>query len=186
MTLAKFSVLSIVRGQLSSMRNYGTARINRREVLFLFVLPLVVPVVQLCTQVLPLSKDVVATVVSAASIFAGLLLNLLVLLYSFVSAADNPDVTERDATTETTLVEQTFNNVSFAIVVSVVLVAASLVTLAQHAALVAPAVFCVYYFGAMLMLLVLQILKRVHALMQFRIEVKGKAVAHRRLPRQVD
>lgn len=179
MTLAKFSVAGIVRGQLASMRNYGTARINRREVFFLFILPLAIPVVQLCAQVPPLSTDVVATVVSAASIFAGLLLNLLVLLYSFVTAADNPDVTERDATTETTLIEQTFSNVSFAIVVSVVLVAASLITLAHHAALVAPAEFCVYYFGTMLLLLVLQILKRVHALMQFRIDIKRKTLAHR-------
>lgn len=183
MTLAKFSILSIIRGQLASMRNYGTARINRREILFLFFLPLIVPALQLWARVPPLSSDVVATVVSAASIFAGLLLNLLVLLYSFVTAADSPEVTERDATTETTLVEQTFSNVSFAIVISVVLVAASLVTLAHHASLVAPAEFCVYYFGTMLMLLVLQILKRVHALMQFRIEIKSKAIAQRRMPR---
>lgn len=159
------------------MRSYGSARTNRAEVVLLFIAPALLPLTQYATNAGKLSGDVISTVVSAASIFAGLLLNLLVLLYSFVTASDSPDVTARDASTEISLVRQTFNNVSFAIVISVLLVVSALGTVSQHAALVRPAEMAMYYFGAMLMLLVLQILKRVHALMEFRIDVKTRAVS---------
>ncbi|MEM5405122.1 hypothetical protein [Paraburkholderia unamae] len=177
MTLAKFSVWNILKAQWASMRSYGSSRTNRTEVALLFVAPALLPLAQYVTDAKTLSGDVISTVVSAASIFAGLLLNLLVLLYSFVTASDSPDVTARDASTEVSLVRQTFNNVSFAIVVSVLLVVSALGTVSQHSILVRPAEIVMYYFGAMLMLLVLQILKRVHALMEFRIEVKTRAVS---------
>lgn len=167
--LSKYSVAVIIRGQLRTMRIYGTQSLDYWEVFLLFFLPLVSPIAQNHLN-LHLNKDTIATIVSAASIFAGLLLNLLVLLYSILNAIPKAEATiaVQDERIRD-LIEHLFYNISFAVLVCVLMVIASLLRLTETGWWVLPAEMVVYYLGAQLFLLVAQILKRFHKLLENQI-----------------
>lgn len=172
--LTKISVWAIVRGQLGTMRHYGTKKYDFFEIGMVFLLPLLSLAVKV-SLVLSLSQDTVSIIVSAASIFAGLLLNLLVLLYSILSSLRRPDNNDfgiKDEN-ERDLIEHLFYNISFSILVCVVLVVSAILTLTKQGWWVAPAEALAYYTGMQLFFLVLQILKRFHSLLEFKIARKS-------------
>jgi len=167
--LEKYSVGTIWRGQIKTMTLFGEGGTSRYELCLFFGLPLFSPLVQLFLN-FRLSEGVVSVIVSAASIFAGLLLNLLVLLYSIVSSGKNRSAGVEDQK-ERLLIEQSFYNISFAILICATMVVASLLVLTKNGWWVRPAELVVYYFGFQLFLSVAQILKRCHRLLENRIAV---------------
>lgn len=153
------------------MKVYGKEKWDAFEVFTLFLLPLASPILQTFLG-LHLSKDIIGTIVSAASIFAGLLLNLLVLLYSILNAIPKPDPKKTacvDDERTKDLIEHLFYNISFAILVSILIVVASLINLTEMKWLTISSEVLVYYFGVQLFLLIAQILKRFHKLLEHQM-----------------
>ncbi|WP_416050070.1 hypothetical protein [Cupriavidus basilensis] len=165
--LEKYSVGAIWHGQIRTMRPLGGEKVSKYELALFFCLPLFSPICQWYLD-LRLNDAIVSVVVSAASIFAGLLLNLLVLLYSIVSASRQRAAGVEDLK-EKILIEQSFYNISFAILICATMVMASLLVLTKTGWWVRPAEFVVYYLGFQLFLSVAQILKRCHRLLEHRI-----------------
>ncbi|TSP09978.1 hypothetical protein [Cupriavidus campinensis] len=149
------------------MKPFGGGRVSKYELLLFFILPLFSPLCQLYLD-FRLNENIVSVIVSAASIFAGLLLNLLVLLYSIVSADKRRGAGIEDSK-ERMLIEQSFYNISYAILICAVMVVASLLVLTKSGWWVRPSELVVYYFGFQLFLSVAQILKRCHKLLEYRI-----------------
>lgn len=175
----KFSVSLIVRGQINSMKEYGTNKRDWVEIFIFFFIPLSSPILQTWLN-LDITKDIVGIVVSAASIFAGLLLNLLVLLYSILCSNNENSLSVKhvnankgvENSEEKTLIEYTFYNISYAVLACVVLIVSSLVTLTEVGWWVFPAQCFFYYFGFQIFIAIAQILKRFHSLMEFRVSRK--------------
>jgi len=168
---SKFSVWVIIKGQLRTMKVYGTDKLDFFEVCVLFFIPLASPILQIFMD-LHLSKDIVGTIVSAASIFAGLLLNLLVLLYSILSAILKPNPVKTPCVDDERikdLIEHLFYNISFAILVSILIVVASLIHLTGMKWIMTGSDIFVSYFGIQLFLLITQILKRFHKLLEHQM-----------------
>jgi hypothetical protein len=170
--LSKYSVGVIVKGQLDTMRPYGKQNYDSREIFLIFLFPLISPLVQYFLN-LRLTEGTVSIIVSATSIFAGLLLNLLVLLYSIISTniAKMKNGGVKDLT-ERALIEHLFCNISYAILICVVMVMASLLTLTKQGWWVRFAELIVYYLGLQLFLLIGKILKRFHRLLEQKISIK--------------
>jgi len=177
---SKFSIGKIVRGQLDSMKSYQDKKTDCGEIFILFVIPLISPILQYGLN-MRLNGDIVGLIVSAASIFAGLLLNLLVLLYSILNSNERAtlevarnskgnyslgveDIKERE------LIEYTFYNISFSILISVMIVVSCLVVLTKFPILSRGAEIITYYAGFMLFIAVFQILKRFHSLLEHKIK----------------
>ena len=117
---AKFSLSVIFNGQLKSMANTSGDRDNQ-EFLIFFLIPILSPIAQYLLD-LHLTTTIVGIIVSAASIFAGLLLNLLVLLYSVQCsnlATNNSSETDENHDTdikidqEAKVIEYTFYNICY-------------------------------------------------------------------------
>lgn len=171
----RYSVAEIVSGQIKTVCDDRNPWSNKLAAVCFFGLPAFSPIVQELAG-LHLTENIVSIVVSAASVFAGLLLNLLVVIYGFAprgveKSASNDRKTESNLDQ---LVEYCFYNISYAILICGLLVIFSLVFLAglRYVKLV-PEVL-VYYFGFQLFLSIAQILKRCHSLLNHRLTRAGQ------------
>jgi len=147
---------------------HDNGNFSKREAIFFFALPLLSPIIQLWSD-LHLDKDLLSLIVSAASISAGLLLNLLVLLYTVLE----PKAEHAETSTqvlERRLIKETFYNISFAILVCAILVATCLLRGMNHSWLNSSSEAVIYYFGVQVFISLAQILKRFHKLLQCKID----------------
>jgi hypothetical protein len=112
-----------------------------------------------------LPADIVGVVVSAAAIVAGLLLNLLVLIYTLVQ-----NQAEKLTDTKQLFVQiarHTFYNISFTVLASLTLVLVSLMCLANNFYLKIAGNILTFYVGTLTALALLMVLKKCHKLIDF-------------------
>lgn len=163
--IEKISFAKIWSSHFETMRNYKTNKTSGSDVFIFFILPVFVALtVQLNYA---LNKDILNSILTSASVFAGLLLNLLVLIYSISEKFKQSNNWEAKAL----VLQQTFSNISFSILISVFLIVACLfsfrtdeelktITLSKYIS-----DFLVCYLTTTLIFHLLMILKRVHLLM---------------------
>jgi hypothetical protein len=122
----KINVFAIVEAHLDTLRSYRTKRAMKRDYTLFFGLPLVASAT-LVTKNVGLDKDIVANLIAAMSIFSGFLFNLLAIVYSLVDTIkknlkeDKADKQEEELKRE--LVKETHGNISYSILISVLLIA---------------------------------------------------------------
>lgn len=112
-----------------------------------------------------LPSDIVGVIVSAAAIVAGLLLNLLVLIYTLVQ-------NRADKLTDSRLLfiqvsRHTFYNISFTVLSSLTLVLVSLMCLANSTPVKIIGNILTFYIGTITSLALLMVLKKCHKLIEF-------------------
>ena len=73
------------------------------------------------------NADVLNALLAAFSIFAGLLLNLLILVYTFSSQTEHPTAMAKNRT----MVKELHDNIAYSILVSIVLVVVTMITVAH-------------------------------------------------------
>lgn len=170
--LARYSLAEIVRGQARVVAGDESNVRRAVHLMVFFVLPIVSPVIQGYLG-LKLNEEIISIIVSAASIFAGLLLNLLVIVYGL---APDPTVATDDKTLQdlSKTIQDAFYNISYSIVVCGALVAVSLVFLTNVKLVMTLSAPLVYYLGFNLLLAIIQVLKRCHSLMEYRLTPRGK------------
>jgi hypothetical protein len=117
------------------------------------------------------NADVLNALLAAFSIFAGLLLNLLILVYTFSSQTEQPSALAR---VRTALIKELHDNIAYSILVSIVLVVVTMITVAYlkmhesppNPAFTAPWVAAVVIFLTMnFILTLLMILKRIYIML---------------------
>ena len=120
-----------------------------------------------------LPAEIVGVVVSAAAIVAGLLLNLLVLIYTLVQ-----NQIEKLTDTKNLFVQiarHTFYNISFTVLASLALVLVSLMCLANNFYLRVFGNILTFYVGTLTALALLMVLKKCHKLIDFDFQrTQGK------------
>lgn len=170
--LGRYSLSEIVHGQTRTICEETQGWSRGIGMVAFFGVPAVSPLLQYHLG-LHLTEDLVSIIVSAASIFAGLLLNLLVVIYGFAPHAEGNADKKTQANIEK-LVEYCFYNISYAILVSGLLVVFALMFLTGLQYVKVTSELLVYYFGFQLFLCIVQILKRCHSLLNHRLTRDGK------------
>lgn len=113
----KIDVTSIVKEHVDSLRDAATNRISYIDIVVMFGIPAIAGIVAyfLCFS---LKDNHIGTLVGAFSIFAGFLFNVIVLIYGF----DPPSKDSEEWEDQRILLSQTFANISFSVLVSIMIV----------------------------------------------------------------
>ena len=167
--LAKLNPLGIVRAHYSSLRDYQTDHLSIAELALHLGLPGALATLHFCL-VSEITEGVVGIIVSAASIVAGLMLNLLVLIYTLVfnakanpSPAANIDDFKRVSS-------ECLATIAFSILLCLLLVIASFLILSRFSALAGASRFLTVYLGVAVILCLLMVLKRCYAIVQLELK----------------
>lgn len=116
--------------------------------------------------------DTVGIVISAASIVAGLMLNLMVLIYTLlVSKVDSSKTTSSNIDDFRLLCEETLANIAFSVFLCVILVVGSLLVLGPEGWLANTGQFIMVFSGTILIVTLLVVLKRCYALISYNLGV---------------
>ncbi len=112
-----------------------------------------------------LPADIVGAVISAAAIVAGLLLNLLILIYTLVQNRAEKLTDSRQLFIQ--ISRHTFYNISFTVLSSLTLVLVSLMCLANNTIIKVIGNILTFYVGTLTALTLLMVLKKCHKLIDF-------------------
>lgn len=165
----KLDFTNILKDHLKTFRDHSTGAVSFVDWGLFIVFPILVAIALTLTE-LKLNNELITAVITASSIFAGLLLNLLVLIYTIL-------IKDRDKTFESMnekqrsnwkqLVCETFANVSFCILISIFLVALSLMYYLNSQLLIQAIRPLLFFLSTSLILHLFMVLKRVHKLISF-------------------
>lgn len=158
--IEKINIYGIIKGHILSLKDEATGKVLVIDLVVSFIFPLF-PVPLFYIFNLSMSDASVGAWVSAFSIFAGLLFNLLILIFGIdVSRHVGSDVVGRAKR----FIEEIFVNVAFSILIAiiVVLVLGVLLFIPKNGGCAGASIF-VYGLGVFVVV-VLMILKRVHVL----------------------
>jgi hypothetical protein len=122
----KIDVTRIVVAQVHTMRDNATQKYSISDLLLFYGLPVVLGVGG-AYYGWKFSTDVLNALLAAFSIFAGLLLNLLILVYTLSSQTEHPAALTK---TRMALVKELHDNIAYSILVSIVLVVVTMITVA--------------------------------------------------------
>jgi len=120
--LSKVDVTPIVRGHLDTLVNARTGKPTFAERMFFFGLPLILGLA-LCVLRFAFRLDAVNGFLNSFAILTGLLLNLLVLVFSLSATAERSQVVRRQ------ILKEVFTNVCYCILLAIGVVSTALVDL---------------------------------------------------------
>lgn len=168
----KIDFTKICADNISTFRNHSDGTWSWVDFSLFLIFPIVLAASILFSE-FQLKENFVTAIITAASIFAGLLLNLLVLIYT-IYVTSKEKLQNRVSTANfdiwQLLIKQTFANVSFCILVSIIVVALCLLYYLNFISPVQYLIaFSLYFFCATLILHLFMVLKRIHALVEFDI-----------------
>ncbi|MBP7069988.1 MAG: hypothetical protein KBA97_02840 [Methanothrix sp.] len=110
----KLSVINIIKDHISTLKDYDNGRYSILDLFIFFILPIFVSSIIIYFKVI-LSDQLVNVLVMSLSVFAGLLFNLLLLVYDIIG---KPNSNKRPL--RATLLKELSSNISFGILISVV------------------------------------------------------------------
>lgn len=167
--LSKLNPISIVKAHYCSLRDYQTDSLSLGEVLLHALLPMGLAALHFWL-VSDISEGVVSIIVSAASIVAGLMLNLLVLIYTLVyNAKTNPNpVANIDDFKKVS--SESLSTIAFSILLCLLLVVASFLILSRFPVVAGLGRFLTVYLGVAVVLCLLIVLKRCYAIVQLELK----------------
>ncbi|MBI5925644.1 MAG: hypothetical protein HY836_08575 [Aquabacterium sp.] len=166
--LSKINPYEIIASHYRSMYRHDTGKIDIIEVGLHFSIPLSLAIVAAyCTEAL--TSEVVGIIVSAASIVAGLMLNLLVLVYTLAYNTKNSGKPISKPGEFKTLTDELLATISYSILICIGLVATAFLALAKNLPIAEVGKFVTIFLGASAMLCLLMVLKRCHILVAFEL-----------------
>ena len=171
--MSKINVLPIIARHFDTLRDHATGKRSKADIFIFFVVPLIASGAALYFRI-ALTSDALNAVLASFSIFAGLLLNLLLLVYTRAGEEVRIDVF---AANIKRFVRQLSDNIEFAVLVSVFVVICCLIATATlksepnntpHAGVVMTAILV--FLTSNFILTLLLVLKRIHAMLQEKLD----------------
>lgn len=152
---------------LGSVPEEGPEKISPASVVFFFSvgIPFALAQMFILRDDRWISGEVVGVVVSSASIIAGLLLNLLVLVYTLVAAHEAKLTDSRLLFRK--VAKHAFFNISFTVFASLLLVFVALMSLANNHAIRYTGNVLTFYIGPLVAVSLLMVLRKCHSLISF-------------------
>ena len=167
----KINVSQIVVDHVRTLRSDATGKVHLSDYLLFLALPLIVSALPVYYQT-ELKESVVTLLMAAFSIFAGLLINVLVLIYTVAIRLEDAVKVSDDGRyqLEREFIKQIFSNVSFSILVSVLIVFVLFVSsVSPKYVNIAGAAICTFLIVEFTFTLLMS-LKRLHVLLANRID----------------
>jgi uncharacterized integral membrane protein len=165
--LTKINVLRIVADHFRTLKDYRTNKLSFGDLIVFCALPLLIAGA-LSWWGKVLSVDTINVLIQAFAILVGLLLNLLVLVFTVIrretSTAANPNLALQEET-KLTVLKQTFANLSYSVLLGLVIALLLLLALRHNSTVVGLATFFIYAGSIHFVLTLLMVLKRVHSLL---------------------
>lgn len=166
--LYRISPNAFIKEHFLTFRDYRTNNICWLEIILQFVFAAVIAAWHLYQH--KVDPDTVSIIVSAASIVAGLMLNLMVLIYTLlVSKIDNNKTSTSNLDDFQKLCQETLANIAFSVFVCVILVVSSLFILGPIGFAANAGQFVMVFTGVVLLFTLLVVLKRCYTLISFNI-----------------
>jgi hypothetical protein len=169
--LDKINIGQIIRDHISTLKNDATQRVGSGDYLLFLAAPFICAGLSIGFG-LQLKENIVTLLIAAFSIFAGLLINVLVLIYTVTIRLEDVRIDSGDSNIdlEREFLRQIFSNVSFGILLSIMIVFVSILCaiLSACAGLIASSV-CVFLIVEFTFTLLMS-LKRLHILLVSRFE----------------
>jgi hypothetical protein len=171
--LGKINISSIVGDHVKTLVDFRTGKGSLNDLLLNVIAPVIVSLILVYTHVF-LSDDIINILIAALSIFVGLLLNLLVLLFTIIDKIkeqlaqkfDKID-TEfiRSVFLKKKYLKEIYSNISFSILIS--LISIILILFCSCSSIVIKTIFnfVSYYFLILFLITILMVLKRVNILL---------------------
>ncbi|HEX9221987.1 MAG TPA: hypothetical protein VF860_01520 [Candidatus Acidoferrales bacterium] len=181
----KINISRIVAAQVRTLRNNATQTYSVFDLVLFFVFPILLGVAG-AYYGWKFNGEALNALLAAFSIFAGLLLNLLILVYTLSSQTEHPPVL---AKARLGLVKELHDNIAYSILVSIVIVVVSMVAVAHlnmHEKQGEPAFTARWVAGLIIflttnfVLTLLMILKRIYIMLNQAIDkpfISGKKIA---------
>jgi hypothetical protein len=178
--MKKINILRIVVDHFGTLRNYQTGQLSISDLAVFLLLP--IAGASACAYFkITFDKDALIAVLTAFSIFAGLLFSLLLLVFSLT---DKNDAQSMLFATRKQLIGELYENISFAILASIGVVTLTIIAVLrkapvdQNAGAIAvvdrgtsPIVtFALVLLMSNFILTILMILKRMHALLTLALK----------------
>jgi hypothetical protein len=123
----KIDVTRIVIAQIRTMRDNSTHRYSVPDLLLFYGLPMLLAVIA-AYYGWKFNADVLNALLTAFSIFAALLLNLLIFVYTFSSQTEHPAALAKN---RGTVIKELHDHIAYSILVSIVLVVVTMIAVAQ-------------------------------------------------------
>lgn len=168
--LTKLNPKAIVIAHWRSFKDDSTGRLSWLEIAFHACVPALVAATYISFGE-GISENAAGILVSAASIAAGLLLNLLVLIYTLVYNAKSAQQQIKNLDALRQVCDEALATIAYCILLSLVLVVSAFFAIAPRSTILSQIGQAVtLYLGAATFLCVLIVLKRVFALVHFEIQ----------------
>ena len=164
----KIDIVPIIVRHLDTLRDYSSHQRKLSDLAVFFGLPLVASGVALYLG-WSLSVEALNALLASFAIFAGLLLNLLILVYTFSTDANNPSALSK---VRAIVTRELHDNIAYSVLVSVMIVVIALIAIAvakkgdpgggHTGRYISSALI---YLTANFVLTLLMILKRIHTML---------------------
>jgi hypothetical protein len=157
----KIDIRSIVQDHLRTLIAYDSGKTSRGDVALFYLVPIVIAV-GLALGGVTLDPTAVNILITALSIFTGLLLNLLLLIHGLIRKGVDAGIPD-----ERIVLRQLYCNISYNILIAIVALMPllAITIFPHHLAVVRGSSVIIYFLVANFVLTLLMILKRVHALL---------------------
>lgn len=114
---SKFSVIDIIQNHLRTLVNYDNGKYSKTDFFISFFIPFIIAATLIFYGQL-LNVRIVSDLLTAFSVFAALLLNLLFVIYT-AKTRESSKGGERIDSLKIKLLNQTYNNIQFGILLSI-------------------------------------------------------------------
>jgi len=171
--MSKIDVLPIVVRHFDTLRDHSTGKLSSVDIVVFFGIPLAASLAAFHYR-LTLTSDALNAILASFSIFAALLLNLLLLVYTRAGEDVRPDIFSANIKQ---FIRELSENIEFAVLVSVFVVICSLIAVvtlkadpgkAPHATLTVSVILV--YLTSNFLLTLLMVLKRIHAMLVEKLD----------------
>ena len=174
---SKFNVSDIIIDHVKTLRNDATKQYQKADFGISFLVPAAISIV-LVGLGLVVNSTIAIGMITAFSIFGALLLNLLLLLYQMVNgdgSQKNEKLPRVNMLKRAQLLKETYSNISFEILLAIIVIVILLFTIIVGTNNVAVSVlsFFDYFVGFTFVITLTMVLKRVHRLVSMEFESSG-------------
>jgi hypothetical protein len=159
----KINVLKIIDSHLDTLKNDNSKKAEFDDYFTFLILPLIFASVLMWFDIY-LNNDAVNIIITVLSIFVGLLINVIVLIF---------DMVKRDAKLKNAILKQLLSNIAFTILLSTISILFTLGTYVESLYIREISNWLVYFCLSVFLLTILMILKRMYILFANEIEEIG-------------
>lgn len=175
--IPKISVKEIIKDHFETLVNQSSGKPDGSDLFTFFGIPIITAFLAVRLSVF-MDSDFVGILISALSIFVGLLLNVIVILYEIVKG-------QKVTGSKISVARESISNISFAIFLSLVCIGLSLLTQMEWGDAFKKAAHFITYFIVMeFAVTILLVLRRMYKLFVEEMREAEKAVKQESVPRR--